>query len=190
MLNIFKHEYLRSHILLSVVILLLGAVWIGITASFYSSTTNTLIPAPKEGFLAPDFVLETIIGEPYQLSGYQGQIVLINFWASWCPPCKAEMPAMERVYRDYRNRGFVILAVNTTYQDNITTANEFALENGLTFPILMDLNGLVTGQYQVHSFPSSFFIDKNGLVDEVVIGGPMAEALLRSRVESLLQAGH
>lgn len=122
-----------------------------------------------------------------QLSELQGQPLLINLWASWCPPCKAEMPAFERVYRDYQDKGFQILAVNATNQDNLTNAINFVQEYELSFPILLDTNGEVSRQYHLTSLPTSFFVGRNGVIQQVVVGGPMSEALLRIRIDQLLQ---
>jgi peroxiredoxin len=98
------------------------------------------------------------------------------------------MPAMQRLYQDYQELGFEILAVNSTVQDRPDQARAFTEELGLTFPILYDSEGDVTRQYQVRALPTSFFIDPQGIIQEVVVGGPMAEALLRVRAERLLEA--
>jgi peroxiredoxin len=97
------------------------------------------------------------------------------------------MPAMEQVYREYAEKGFTILAVNTTYQDNPADVIAFVQEHNLTFPILLDRDRIVSEQYQLLALPSSFFIDRDGIIQEVIFGGPMAEALLRIRVEKLLE---
>jgi peroxiredoxin len=97
------------------------------------------------------------------------------------------MPAMERIYQEYANKGFTILAVNTIFQDNMADVSSFVQEHGLTFPILLDRDRVVSTQYQLQALPSSFFIDRDGIIQEVVFGGPMAEALLRTRVETLLE---
>ncbi len=171
----------------SIAVLLLGAIWIGITAIYFDISTNGYIPAPKEHFLAPEFNLETTAGENMILSELRGRVVLINFWTSWCPPCKAEMPAMQRVYQNYKKQGFEILAINATTQDSRDNAAEFSASFGLTFPILLDLDGSVIEQYQVRSFPTSFFVDNNGIVREVVVGGPMSEALLETRTQRYIE---
>jgi peroxiredoxin len=181
---ISNHPFIFTALTLAV-----SAAWIGFTAFAFPVTTNGLTPAPNEGFLAPDFTLETIEGQIYTLSELRGRPLLINFWATWCPPCRAEMPAMQRVYEAYQQQGFMILAVNATHQDSHTAALEFSRQYQLTFPILLDLDGSITRQYRVHSFPTSYFVDPTGLITEVVIGGPMAEALLKTRVESLLSGG-
>ncbi len=167
-------------------ILILGLAWL-----WYSSNpgaaTGGKIPAPQAGFLAPNFTLQTLDGQPIELSDLRGKVVLVNIWASWCPPCRAEMPAIERTWQDFRDQGFIVLAVNSTAQDQLPTVQAFVAQNSLTFPIPLDDSGEVTRLYRVASLPTSFFIGRDGVIREVVIGGPMAEALLRSRVEQLLK---
>jgi len=94
---------------------------------------------------------------------------------------------MERIYQDYQGEGFTILAVNATNQDQIDNVNAFVKEYQLNFPILLDENGEITSAYQLSAFPTSFFISADGIIQDVVVGGPMSEALLRSRVEHLLE---
>lgn len=173
--------------LVSILALVLGAAWIGVSASLPGGTANPGIPAPQQGFLAPDFTLDTLDGETITLSELQGRPILVNLWASWCPPCRQEMPAMQRMYEEFSAQGFTILAVNTTNQDSLPAVQNFVGEFGLSFPILLDRDGLVSDSYNLLALPSSFFIDRDGIIQEVVIGGPMAEALLRTRIERLLE---
>ncbi len=168
-------------------ILMLGLVWIYVSADRSGTSTAGQVPAPQQGFLAPDFELETLTGETVKLSDLRGQAVLVNLWATWCPPCRAEMPAIERIYNDYKDDGFVVLGVNMTQQDTASNIAPFVEEYGLTFPILLDKTGTTAEAYQMNSLPSTFFIDRKGIIREVVIGGPMAEALLRTRVEAILK---
>jgi len=113
--------------------------------------------------------------------------VLVNLWATWCPPCRAEMPAIERMYEEYKDQGFVVLAVNMTYQDDPFAVAPFIAEYGLTFPILLEETGDVAAAYQLRSLPTSLFIGRDGIIQEVIVGGPMSEALLRTRVEQILK---
>ena len=170
-----------------IIVLLFGFTWILFSADRSGISTSGLIPAPQQGFLAPDFELPTIDGETVKLSDLRGQAVLVNLWATWCPPCRAEMPAIEKIYNEYKDEGLVVLAVDMTYQDTQSDIPPFVAEYGLTFPILLDRSGDVGNAYQLRSLPSSFFIDRDGIISEVVIGGPMAEALLRTRVEEILK---
>lgn len=169
------------------IILIVGALWIYASQAPPGSTTAGAIPAPREGFSAPVFTLPDPNGNLVTLSDLRGQPILLNIWASWCTPCRAEMPAMQRVFEAYQAQGFTILAVNATSQDQQTSALDFATEMGLTFPLLFDHQGEVSRQYQVQALPTSFFIDSQGIIREVVVGGPMSEALLEIRVQQLLE---
>jgi thiol-disulfide isomerase/thioredoxin len=168
-------------------ILLLGLAWTVASADRSGASTAGKIPAPQKGFLAPELSLQTLDGQEVTLASLRGRVVLVNFWASWCPPCRAEMPAMQRVHEEYENQGLTVLAVNATIQDSQTEAARFAALNGLTFPIPLDMDGQAARRYAVRSLPTSFFIGRDGIIREVIIGGPMAEALLRTRVEKLLK---
>jgi cytochrome c biogenesis protein CcmG/thiol:disulfide interchange protein DsbE len=97
------------------------------------------------------------------------------------------MQAIEKIHTEYKEQGFTVLAVNMTYQDDPSVVMPFVSEQGLTFPILLDETGEMANAYQLRSLPSSFFVDRNGIINEIVIGGPMAEALLRTRVEGILR---
>jgi cytochrome c biogenesis protein CcmG/thiol:disulfide interchange protein DsbE len=169
------------------IILILGFTWIFVSADQSGASTSGKIPAPQQGFLAPDFELKTPKGETIKLSDLRGQAVLVNLWASWCPPCRAEMETIEKIYQEYQDQGFTVLAVNMTYQDEPLEVMPFVSEHGLTFPILLDETGEMAKAYQLKSLPSSYFINREGTITEIVIGGPMSEALLRTRVEGILK---
>ena len=169
------------------VVLILGFAWIIVSADKSGASTSGKIPAPQQGFLAPDFELKTPKGETVKLSDLRGQAVLVNLWATWCPPCRAEMRTIETMYNEYKDQGFTVLAVNMTYQDEPLEIMPFVNGHGFTFPILLDETGAMANAYQLKSLPSSFFINREGIINEVVIGGPMAEALLRTRIEEILK---
>ena len=166
------------------VVAIIGLVWIWMSA--VPVTGNELIESPRPDFLAPDFTLVNLEGEPVTLSDLRGQVVMVNLWASWCPPCRAEMPAIEAVYQANKDQGLEVLAVNTTYQDSASAAAQFASEYNLTFPILLDLDGAVSKRYQLRALPTTFFIDKQGVISAVVPGGPMSESLIESKIADLL----
>jgi cytochrome c biogenesis protein CcmG/thiol:disulfide interchange protein DsbE len=172
---------------ISAIILLISAGWIWLSASPAGATTQGAIPVPRQGFQAPDFSLSNTQGEIVRLSSLRGQPVIVNLWASWCTPCKAEMPAIQKVYEQYADQGLVVLGVNATNQDNIQVATQFVEDYGLTFPILLDMDGQVSRLYLLNALPTTFFIDGHGNIQEVVVGGPMAEALLKIRVEQLIE---
>ncbi|HAX68990.1 MAG TPA: TlpA disulfide reductase family protein [Anaerolineales bacterium] len=175
-----------QRITLYFLVLIASAAWIVLSAEPNAAGTATT-RAPQAGFSAPDFTLQTTSGETYTLSDLKGNAVLVNLWATWCPPCRAEMPAMQKLYEEYKDQGFVVLAVNSTVQDNPLEIPPFLEEFGITFPVLLDHTGDVTRAYQVRSLPSTYFINRLGIITEVVIGGPMSEALLRTRIEEALK---
>lgn len=177
------HKLFRQ--LLPYTLLIAGAIWIWASRTEPGEINSGSPPAPIKGFNAPDFTLRTPAGEDVSLASLQGKPVIINFWASWCPPCRAEMPAMESAYQAYQSQGITILAINAANQDNRQEALDFITNNHLSFTVLFDLDGSVSSLYGVRSLPSTFFVDARGVIREVVIGGPMSEALLRVRIEQL-----
>lgn len=181
-MKLFAHHWLRT-----LLILLFAAAWTAMSAAPDGETSSGRIPAPRQGFPAPDFSLSTPDGETITLSSLRGRPLLINLWASWCPPCRAEMPAMQQVYEKYKDEGFLVLAINATYQDSPSQAVAFAADYGLTYPILLDVSGEVSERYRLRSLPTTFFVDPDGIIREVVVGGPMSAALLEIRVEQLFE---
>lgn len=173
-------------IIFSLLILLFSAAWIWISKVQDGSTEDPAVQVPRAGFSAPDFSLETIDGEVVTLSEFRGQPVILNLWASWCPPCRAEMPALENVYQEYRDQGLVVLAINLTTQDSEKAARDFASEFELSMPVPLDTRGEVSQDYESGALPTTYFIDRFGLISEVVVGGPLSEALLTIRAQELI----
>jgi len=132
---------------------------------------------------APDFALQTLDGETIRLSDYHGQVVLINTWATWCPPCRDEMPDLEAYYRRRQADGFVVLAVNS--QESPDTVAVFLEEHDFTFPVLLDPDGVVTRDYRVYGLPTSFFIGRDGVV-RGVWSGRLSPNRLKELVDPLL----
>jgi len=120
------------------------------------------------GAPAPDFTLPDLAGESVTLSQYRGKVVFLNFWASWCPPCRAEMPSMERLYEVYAGDDFVLLAVNI--EQDAAAVRDFLRKNPHTFPVLLDLETTAQRLYGVDRFPETFLIDRQGRVVERYIG--------------------
>ena len=119
---------------------------------------------PEVGYLAPDFVLPNLDGKTVRLSDFRGKKgVFINFWATWCPPCRLEMPTMEKVYQDYKSRGLEILAVSIDAGPK-GAIESFTRELRLTFPVLLDPEMEVLRTYKFFALPSSVLIDKQGII--------------------------
>lgn len=115
-----------------------------------------------KGQAAPDFVLKSLSGENIRLSEFRGQVVLINFWASWAGPSRMEMPRLEKISATYRGNGFVLLGVNM--DDTKSSASNFAAAYGITYPLLLDLRKAVVRQYAVETVPVTVLIDRSGTV--------------------------
>jgi peroxiredoxin len=109
---------------------------------------------------APDFTLKSRSGENVKLSEYRGDVVMINFWASWCAPCRQEMPLLEEMYKKYSDLGFVLLGVNV--EEDSAKANDLLREVAVTFPVLFDNTNEVTKLYNVVAMPSTVLVDRDG----------------------------
>lgn len=129
------------------------------------------------GEAAPDFEVETLGGETVRLSDYRGEPVIINFWATWCPPCRAEMPDFEKLHDE---EDAVVLAVNLTHSENSRGGVEdFVDELGLTFPVLLDEGGDVEARYELTAYPTSYMVDSNGVTRFIARGAINYETMKR-----------
>lgn len=136
-----------------------------------SQPTNQSIPAGKIpgidiGLEAPDFEIKTLDGKTVKLSDFQGQKVMLNFWATWCPPCKAEMPDMQKFYKE-EGEHIQILAVNIDPEYDVAG---FVKEMMIDFPILLDEDDEVMNAYQILTIPTTFFIDEKGIIQNKFMG--------------------
>ncbi|GAA0134365.1 redoxin domain-containing protein [Paenibacillus sp. YSY-4.3] len=121
----------------------------------------------KIGYRAPNFTLHNLDGYEVKLSDYRGKTVLLNFWASWCPPCRLEMPHMEKFYAKYADKDAVVLAVNMTHlEEGKENVKSFFEDFGLTFPHALDETGHVTDQYQVIAYPTTYVLDSKGVITQ------------------------
>ncbi|MGB2993900.1 MAG: redoxin domain-containing protein [Paenisporosarcina sp.] len=138
-----------------------------------------------KGDMAPDFTLTTLDGKKVQLSDLKGKKIIVNFWATWCPPCKAEMPHMQNYYEDFaKDENVEILAVNLTNGDKVESVQNFVEDYGLTFPIPMDVEGKVGETYQAITIPTSYMIDTKGRIQNKIVG-PMDENMMKDFVSNL-----
>ena len=172
--------------LLLLVMVVLGISWIQFTRlPLDAANIDQLITAPSTGFLANDFSLTGLDGKSYQLSAFRGKPVILNFWATWCPPCRAEMPAFERVWQRYNQGDVVILAVNQ--RESPLTVERFEQNVvDVSFPILLDSQGEVSRLFAVTGLPTTFFIDAEGRIQSVSMGG-MDEATLLASVQKIIK---
>ena len=143
---------------------------------------------PKVGMRAPDFTLQTTDGKSIQLSSLLGQPVVINYWATWCVPCKAELPILEKLHREYQSRGLVLISVDAIEQDTIDKVQVLSGELGITFPILLDTGNQFASNYQALFFPTTYFIDASGVIRHITLGDS-TEAKFREALEKILNGG-
>jgi cytochrome c biogenesis protein CcmG, thiol:disulfide interchange protein DsbE len=162
-------DWLVTGAALAAVVALIGIGW----------ERRERVQPPERGVAAPDFAAPTLGGDSLRLSELRGRVVLLNFWATWCPPCLREMPSMERLYRALAGAGLEIVAISLDARPGERDAmgqlggdvGAFAREHGLTFPILLDPAGESQWIYGVQGLPTTFLIDRNGMIREKVLGG-------------------
>ncbi|MFQ5456399.1 MAG: TlpA disulfide reductase family protein [Nitrospirota bacterium] len=133
------------------------------------AAATTLIELPRVGYIAPDFTLKGIYNQEFTLSQYRGKIVFITFWATWCGPCRSEMPILEILYNDLKKKGLVVLAISSDLEGEMAV-RPFMEELGLTYPALIDSDFIVNDRYNVTSVPTSYLIDRDGIITNRFIG--------------------
>jgi len=135
---------------------------------------------PLIGSPAPEIALKDLQGQEVRLSDLRGKVVLLNFWATWCKPCKEEMPAMQAAYDKLRDEGLVVLAVNEL--EDVQRVAEHVRSHGHTFPVVMDHDNRIANRYGVVGLPASFLIDRQGIVRERVSGSLLTEQRIADMV--------
>ncbi len=149
----------------------LNVILAGIVLFLLLQRFGYLLPSPdarppkveERGTFAPDFQLSSLKGKEVRLSSFRGRVVLISFWATWCPPCRAEMPSMQKLYDAFKDRGFTILAVSSDRLGR-DVVEPFMREYGLTFSALIDPRGKVGPLFRVPGIPTNFVLDKHGRI--------------------------
>lgn len=160
-------------------------IMLGTSPAISDDKAQTLSPLAKP-FSAPDFSLKGEDGKTYRLSDYRGKVVVLNFWATWCPPCREEMPSMERAHQKVKSEMIVILAVNVGETEG--KVFEFTGRYPVTFPLPLDIDGTVIQSYPVIGLPTTFVIDPRGIVTHRAIGGREWDSdILLNQLRKMLQ---
>ena len=176
--------------LAAALVLILGGlgtlIWMSLKTAAPKPTTNSYgAPAlAQQGGTVTDFSLGSLDDGQIALADYEGEVIIMNFWATWCPPCRAEMPGLNRFYEAHQDEGLVILAINE--QEDEATVRPFIQANNFSFPVLLDAQGRVASQYSTRSFPTTFIIDRDGVIQHVQTG-EISERELEAIVLPLLQ---
>lgn len=171
-----KRRYWLRLILLTVMVGLIGF-------ALYRVMEEGRSEKPQVGDLAPNFQLSSLDGKPVSLEQLKGKVVILNFWGSWCEPCRTEMPALTEIYRQYQQAGIEVVGINIAETD--VTAMQFVKQYKLNFPIWMDRNREVVDLYEIGPIPSTYFIDPTGKI-VAVKEGPLQLNELQNIVLSML----
>jgi peroxiredoxin len=150
-------------------------------------TTTTAGTAPRVGYMAPGFELDNLDGQAISLESLRGQYVMLNFWATWCGPCRMEMPYMQEIYEEgvWADKGVVIAAVNIG--ESAEYVESFTEAFGLDFTVLLDSTENVARSYNIFSIPATFFIDKDGIIRKTKVGTFRNRAEIETTLQSLLE---
>jgi len=161
---------------------------IGMGPSLSGNTADGISPLNSDKIInakAPDFALKDINGKTVSLSALKGKVVLLNFFATWCPPCKAEIPALNKLQRALNPRGLEVIAVST--DRSVNDIKSFLEKNRVDFPILFDADRNVAKKYRVFSMPTTFLINRNGIIVEKFYGEyDWTESETKGKIEKLL----
>jgi len=163
-----------------------GLLTVGCSSGSTSTPTTSPTQGVEVGKRAPDFTLPNLEGQSVSLSDFRGMPVFINFWASWCGPCRAEMPFIQEVFEDkeWLDKGLVILGVDIG--ESPVTVERFMGSLGLSFPVLLDASQDVALKYNVRAIPTSFFIDKNGIIQALRIGAFSNKASIENHLGKII----
>ena len=160
------------------------ALALGLVAtSCQCATDGDTAGSPQVGKLAPDFELDTLDGQTVVLSQLRGRPVVVNFWATWCGPCRHEMPFLQQVYEDWPGEELVVMTINVA--ESSSKVSQFMQSYELSFPVLLDSDGNVTQSYNVTGIPTTFFIDKFGFIEEIKIGSFQSQAEIETILSRL-----
>ncbi|MGD8189148.1 thiol-disulfide oxidoreductase ResA [Brevibacillus ginsengisoli] len=168
----------RTSIRVVILVILLAALIFAVYSSFKKDQATISV-----GDVAPNFSLQQLDGSQVKLSDLRGKAVVLNFWGSWCDPCKAEMPEIEKQWEKNKDKGIVFTGVNIG--ESPITVKQFVDQFGVTFPIWLDQQREITRLYNIGPIPTTFFIDKNGVV-QAIVTGQMNESIIREKVAKIL----
>ncbi|MFC2031020.1 TlpA family protein disulfide reductase [Chloroflexota bacterium] len=160
-----------------------GLLLLAVVLAGCGGAQSALTEGVNEGTRARDFTLENLGGDEVSLSDFDGQVVLINFWATWCAPCRAEIPGIEEVYRARKDEGFVVLGVNVS--ETREQVEPFLASMDVTYPVLLDVNGEVTGEYRALGLPMSLLVTREGVIHTRHVGF-LSDDTLESHLKKIM----
>ncbi len=174
----------QAWMIMTIVVAVVGSVWAMLNrVPVELQNPSGRPPAPQAGHLAPDFTLTMEDGEQIALSDFRGTPVVLNFWATWCGPCRAEMPAFESIWRESDGQ---VQFIGVNVQESAAQVSAFATGLGISYPLPLDPNAAIARVYRVRAFPTTLFIDEQGVIQEMILG-QVNEPSLDANVSNLLE---
>jgi cytochrome c biogenesis protein CcmG, thiol:disulfide interchange protein DsbE len=182
-----NRKLLRAALAIGVIAVVAGGLWFGLRPVGTGESADDAPPGTSSSGAAPAFQLPRLTGKrPLSTRDLDGSPYVLNFWATWCDPCRKEMPAFERVWQKYKSRGVVIVGVNIN--DDLGDAREFAGELGITYPLVVDENDELATELGVKGLPQTFFVDTSGdIVDSGAELGLLTQAELTKTIDRILE---
>lgn len=177
-------------------------LWLGLAALLLIVTLTVIWPqleggaaaqrstTARVGFVAPEISVPQLVqgrqGATAHLSSLAGHPVVVNFWATWCVPCRQEFPAFQAKYQKYgASKGLIVVGVNAESDGGPSAAEQFVKDMGATFPIWLDSTGGAEEAYRVQALPTTVFVDRSGLIQDLIVGGPMTEDYMEKELERI-----
>lgn len=164
----------------TVILLLILAAVGGV---LYTAIIKNKQPLIQTGKPAPEFIAKDLNGKEVRLSQLKGKGIILNFWGTWCVPCREEMPTLEQISKEYADKGIMVLAVNNG--ESLVTVKGFADQYKLTFPILLDPKLDISRAYQVITLPTTYFIKPDGTVAKKIVGGPISRDVILDNIKQM-----
>jgi len=153
-------------------------------------TNNSTPTGTQIGDKAPDFQLENLNGEIVSLSELKGRPVMLNFWATWCPPCRNEMPYIQEIYENWTDNPSSVVVMAVNIGESASTARNYVESRGFSFPVLLDTTETTARRYRISGIPTTFFIDKDGIIQGKKIGGFLSKAEIESYLIKIVPLGN
>lgn len=146
--------------------------------------TITVTEGNQVGNLAYDFTLQNLESEYISLSGFRGKPVLLNFWATWCIPCRSEMPFLQQIYENWVDKGLIVLEIDL--KESMNQVQKYMSDNKLSLPCLLDTNGDVGNKYRITAIPTTYFIDKDGIIQQIIRGAFPSREMIESQLNKIM----
>ncbi len=173
-------------ILTAAVVMLMLLVGCSTTSGLPEAPTAPRTPVARVGETAPDFQLQDLEGNTITLSDLRGRPIMLNFWATWCPPCRDEMPLIQQIYEEWTGKPPSVVVLTIDMGESQATVERFMQSQGLSMPVLLDIKQDVAGKYNIAGIPTTFFIDADGVIQDKKIGAFWSKEQIESYLDKII----